>query len=157
MVDKPALDPTSIPARTSTAYPSPFDRSTFGRAKRSLTAELGLSQFGVNFTELAPGSASSIRHWHSHEDEFIYIISGEVVLVTDGGEQVLAAGMVAGFPAGIEDGHCIQNKSDQPAVVLEVGSRDMRDEGNYPDIALHCQAGRYEKVVFTDKKGKVVE
>jgi len=156
MVDKPALDPATLAPRTSTVYPPPFDASTAGRAKRALTKVLGLSQFGVNLTELAPGSASAIRHWHSHEDEFVYVVSGEVTLVSEAGIQILTAGMVAGFPAGVEDGHCIQNKSTQPAVILEVGTRDMRDEGNYPDIDLHCQAGRYEKVVFTDKKGNVL-
>jgi len=153
MVTNPALDPATISARTSTVYPAPFDLSTVGRSKRALTKALGLSQFGVNITELAPGSASALRHWHSHEDEFVYVVSGEVTLVSEAGEQRLSAGMVAGFPAGVEDGHCIQNKSAQPAVILEVGTRDMRDEGNYPDIDLHCRAGRYEKVVFTDKKG----
>ena len=156
MLEKPALDPSTVEARTKGGYPAPFDAATDGRSKRALTDALGLSQFGVNITELAPGSASALRHWHSHEDEFIYVISGEVTLVSDAGEQVLAAGMVAGFPAGIEDGHCIHNKSDAPAVILEVGSRDMRDEGNYPDVDLHCRAGRYEKAVFTDKKGNVI-
>jgi len=125
MVDLPALDPTTIEPITKTFYPPPFNTSTMGRSKRILTKALRLSQFGVNLTELAPGSASAIRHWHSHEDEFIYVVSGEVTLVTSAGEQVLVAGMVAGFPGGVEDGHCFQNNSAQPVVILEVGTRDM--------------------------------
>lgn len=155
MVDKPALDPSTLGSQTRTGYPAPFDKVTSGRSKRVLTQALGLSQFGVNITELAPGSASALRHWHSHEDEFIYVVSGEITLVSNAGEQVLRAGMVAGFPAGVEDGHCVQNKSAHPAVILEVGSRNMLDEGNYPDDDLHCLPGRYEKAVFTDKQGTV--
>lgn len=157
MIDKPALDPSSIEPKTSSIYPRPFDQSTAGRSKRALAQVLGLSQFGVNLTELAPGSASALRHWHSHEDEFIYVISGEVTLVTSAGEQTLVAGMVAGFPAGVENGHCIRNESTLPATILEVGTRDMLDEANYPDVDLHCQPGRYEKPVFTDKQDNVVE
>ncbi len=156
MADLPALDPNDIESRARGGYPPPFDKVTKGRTKRVLGAPLGLTQFGVNLTELAPGSASALRHWHSHEDEFVYVVSGKVVLISDAGEQVLGAGMTAGFPAGVEDGHCIQNRTDQPAVILEVGTRDMLDEGNYPDVDLHSHAGRYEKVRFTRKDGSPV-
>ncbi len=156
MTDLPALDPVDVELRAKGGYPPPFDKVTAGRAKRALGVALGLTQFGVNLTELAPGSASALRHWHSHEDEFVYVVSGEVVLITDAGEQVLGAGMTAGFPAGVQDGHCIQNRSDKPATILEVGSRDMLDEGNYPDVDLHCHPGRYEKVRFTRKDGSGV-
>lgn len=157
MSDTPALDPMTVEARTSTVYPEPHAAATTGRAKRSLTAALGLTQFGVNVVDLAPGAASALRHWHSHEDEFVYVLEGEVTLVTDAGEQVLTAGLCAGFPGGKADGHCLVNKSDETARILEVGSRDPRDEGNYPDIDLHCQAGRYEKVQFTRKDGTPID
>ncbi|MBL4758994.1 MAG: cupin domain-containing protein [Rhizobiales bacterium] len=153
MLKRPALDPETLELKSQGGYPAPFDKVTEGRRKRNLSPVLGLTQFGVNLTELLPGSASALRHWHSHEDEFIMVVSGEVVLVTDRGEQVLTTGMVAGFPAGKQDGHCVQNKSDKPAMILEVGSRNMLDEGNYPDVDLHCQAGRYEGAQFIRKDG----
>ncbi len=149
----PALDPQDIVAKVGSAYPAPFDASTASRAKRALTQALGLTQFGVNVTELPPGSASALRHWHSHEDEFIYVLGGEVTLVTDEGVQTLTQGMCAGFPAGVANGHCIENRSEQPATILEVGSRDDRDKGNYPDVDLHCPAGRYQSPKFTRKDG----
>ncbi len=152
----PALDPASVPSRTGSIYPPPHDRAVHGRAKRALTGALGLTQFGVNLTELAPGAATAIRHWHTREDEFVYVLSGEAVLVTDSGEQVLTAGQCAGFPAGVADGHCIVNRSDAPVLLLEVGSRDDLDEVHYPDTDLHLTAGRYQRPVFTDKAGNVL-
>lgn len=149
----PALDPDTIEALSGTSYPAPFDTATEGRTKRRLTEALGLTQFGVNVTELAPGGGSALRHWHSHEDEFVYVLAGEVTLITDAGEQTLEAGACMGFPAGSPDGHCVQNRSDRPATILEVGSRDMRDECHYPDVDLYCTPGRYEKAVFTKKDG----
>src|SRR5688572_4154394 len=104
MLRRPALDPATIEARTSTIYPAPHDAITRGRAKRSLTQALGLTQFGVNVTELAPGAASALRHWHSHEDEFVFVLEGEATLVTNDGEQVLGPGQCAAFPAGVPDG-----------------------------------------------------
>ena len=157
MAKLPALDPNTIEAFSGTSYPPPFDAVTEGRTKRRLTEALGLTQFGVNITELAPNGASALRHWHSHEDEFVYVLEGEVVLVTDDGEQTLGPGMCMGFPAGKPDGHCLENRTDQPVVIIEVGSRDMRDEGNYPDVDLHCRAGRYEKPVFTKKDGSPLD
>jgi uncharacterized cupin superfamily protein len=149
----PALDPADVEVRTSTLYPPPHDAVTRGRAKRVLTKALGLTQFGVNVTELAPGAASALRHWHSREDEFVYVLEGEVTLVTDEGEQRLGAGQCAGFPAGATNGHCLRNDGSQPVRFLEVGSRDPRDEVSYPDVDLHCQPGRYDKPVFTRKGG----
>ena len=94
---------------------------------------VGLTQFGVNLTTLAPGAWSSQRHWHTNEDEFVYILEGELVLVTDESEQVLTAGMVAGFPAGKRDGHHLINRSNQPASFIEIGTRAKSDEGEYSD------------------------
>ena len=153
MVKLPALDPNTIDVRIGSGYPAEFAASTADRAKRPLTAALGLTQFGVNVTELPPGAATALKHWHSHEDEFVYVLDGEAVLVSGDDEQVLSAGMCAGFPAGVEVGHLIVNRSSAPVTILEVGTRDNRDEGNYPDDDLHCQPGRYQKAQFTRKDG----
>ena len=101
----------------------------------------GLTDFGVNLLRLPPGAWSSQRHWHSAEDEFVFVLDGEVVLVTDAGEEVLRAGDCAGFKAGVPDGHHLQNRSQRDATVLEVGSRKADDEGDYPDIDLRFLKG----------------
>lgn len=108
-----------------------------------LGAAAGLTQFGVNLLRLPPGSWSSQRHWHTREDEFVHVLAGEVVLVTDAGEVVLRAGDSAGFPRGVADGHHLQNRSDREAVVLEVGTDDPQDEAEYPDIDLRATAAGY--------------
>jgi uncharacterized cupin superfamily protein len=150
----PALDPATIEARTSSAYPAPHDAVVRGRAKRSLTAALGLTQFGVNVTELAPGAASALRHWHTHEDEFVLVLEGEPTLVTNEGEQLLKPGQCAGFPAGAANGHQLVNRTAQIVRVIEVGTRDDRDTANYPDVDLKCAAGRYTgKATYTKKDG----
>ncbi len=132
----PALDPKTLPVRTGSDYPEPFKAAVATRERRGLGDALGLKNFGVNFTRLPPGSASSQRHSHTKQDEFVYIVEGEVVLVTDAGEQVLSAGMVAGFPAGAGDGHHLVNRSDKDALYLEVGDRSANDEVDYPDIDM---------------------
>ncbi len=132
----PALDPATLPVKTGSDYPEPFKAAVAGRERRALGDALGLENFGVNLTRLPPGCASSQRHWHSRQDEFVYIVEGEVVLVTDAGEQVLIAGMVAGFPAGTGDGHQLVNKSDRDAFYLEVGDRTSGDDVDYPDIDM---------------------
>lgn len=157
MPKAPALDPRTVESLAGTSYPAPFDTATQGRTKRRLTEAFGLSRFGVNITELAPGGGTALRHWHSHEDEFVYVLEGELVLITDDGEQTLGPGMCAGFPAGRPDGHCLQNRGDAPAVIIEVGSRDMADECHYPDVDLHCRPRRYEAAVFTKKDGTPLE
>jgi len=151
---KPALDPSTIEPRLGTGYPAPFDTVTDGRKKYALTAALGLTQFGVNLTEIPPGSASALRHWHTKEDEFVYVVSGEVTLVANDGEQTLKAGMVAGFPAGVADGHCIRNLSGAPATILEVGTRQPGDEGHYPDVDLHAKKVPEKGYIFTTKDGR---
>jgi uncharacterized cupin superfamily protein len=133
----PALDPQTVPARQGSSYPEQFRAQVEARAKRPLGDATGLTQFGVNLVELPPGCWSSQRHWHSHEDEFVYVLDGELTLVTDAGEQVLRAGMAAGFPAGKADGHHLINRTDRPATYLEVGTRrDEVDEVDYPDIDM---------------------
>jgi uncharacterized cupin superfamily protein len=103
------------------------------REKRRLGDALGLTKIGINRTTLAPGKVSAMCHWHTAEDEFIYVIEGEVVLRTSTGEQVLRAGMCAGFPAGVADGHQLINRSEHPAVYLEVSNRDAEDTAYYSD------------------------
>jgi len=132
----PALDPADVKSVEGSSYPDAFKAAVAGRAKRRLGDALGLSHFGVNLTTIRPGAGSALRHWHTREDEFIYLLSGELVLVTDAGEQVLTAGMCAGFPAGKADGHHLVNRSARDAVYLEVGDRDPADDVDYPDNDL---------------------
>jgi uncharacterized cupin superfamily protein len=132
----PAFDPAMLPERQGSSYPAPYARAVDGRAWRALGDAAGLSQFGVNLVEMAPGSWSSQRHWHTHEDEFIYVLDGELVLVTDEGEQVLTPGLCAGFPAGRANGHHLINRSGKAARFLAVGSRSRQDSCHYPDIDM---------------------
>lgn len=134
------IDPESAPIRTGSGYPAPFHEPCMQRRRVRLGAAAGLSQFGVNLLTLRPGTWSSQRHWHSREDEFVYVVAGEVVLVTDEGETVLRAGDSAGFRHGVANGHHLQNRSNSDAVVLEVGSDDPADEAEYPDIDMRCRA-----------------
>ena len=137
------IDHDSAPRGQGSRYPGEFAGPCLGRRWIKLGDAAGLTQFGANLLTLAPGVWSSQRHWHSHEDELVWVVSGEVVLVTDAGEQVLRAGDSAGFPAGRRDGHHLKNQSDADAVVLVVGSRDDADHGEYSDIDLAFTAGRY--------------
>lgn len=130
------IDPMAVEAKGGTIYPKALAKAVEGRAKRKLTELLGLTQFGVNVTSLAPGSASSQRHWHVAEDEFCYVLEGEITLVTNEGEQVLKAGMAVGFPANDENGHQLVNKSSQPATYLEIGTRAQIDRCFYPDVDM---------------------
>lgn len=132
------IDLTQVEKRLGTLYPPPFDQPCKQRERLRLGLAAGLSQFGVNLLRLPPGQWSSQRHYHSHEDEFIYVVEGEVVLVTDSGEQVLRAGDCAGFPLGKPDGHHLQNRSSALAVILEVGSNDEDDVCDYPDIDMRA-------------------
>ncbi len=145
----PALDPATVDPRTDSGYPEPYRSRVLPRAKRPLGDALGLRQFGVNLATLSPGKESSMRHWHTREDEFVYVLEGELVLRTDTGEQLLRAGCCAGFPAGSGDGHQLVNRSDRPAIYLEVGSRDDADEVFYPEVDLLYnppgQPGKYTR------------
>lgn len=134
---------SELPALTGSKYPAPHDAPCKDRIWQALGAPFGLTQFGVNLLRLKPGVWSSQRHWHSHEDEFVYMLEGEAVLVTDAGEEVMRPGDCAGFKAGVTDGHCLQNRSDADAVMLVMGSRDDRDHGEYPDIDMKFWPGRY--------------
>lgn len=135
------IDIGQLPGKRGSAYPSPFDQPCLQRFRRPLGDAAGLTQFGVSLLVLPPGAWSSQRHWHTIEDEFVYVLAGEVVLVTDAGEEVLKAGDCAGFRGGVRDGHHLQNRSTQAASVLEIGTRSTDDEAFYPDIDLHALAG----------------
>src|ERR1051325_10355841 len=110
----PAPDPATAPPRSRSGYPEPYRSRVLPREKRALGDALGLTKIGVNLTTLPPGKESSMRHWHTHEDELVYVIEGELVLRTDAGEQTLTAGMCCGFPAGSTDGHQLVNRSQKP-------------------------------------------
>lgn len=148
----PAVDPAAVPEKGGTVYPAPLRDIVKGRYRRRLGEAAGLRKFGVNLTRLEPGSASSHRHWHEEQDEFVYVLEGEVVLVTDEGEQVLRAGMAAGFPARKADGHHLVNRGTKDALYLEIGDRSPGDVFHYSDVDL---AGRDvgPTPVFSHKDG----
>jgi uncharacterized cupin superfamily protein len=143
----PKIDVKSVPPRRGSSYPPPFDRIAKDRVRQRLGDAGGLTQFGVNLLQLPPGAASSQRHWHSAEDEFVYVISGEVTLINDGGEEVLHAGDCAGFPKGDTNGHQLVNKSKAAAVCLEIGTRTHDDVCTYCDIDMKIDSrlGRYTR------------
>lgn len=136
------IDVKQVMMSLGCSYPVPFDAPCAQRARQRLGDAAGLTDFGVNLMRLPPGAWSSQRHWHAAEDEFVYVLEGEVVLVTDAGEELLRPGDCAGFKAGVKDGHHLQNRSAHAAVVLEVGSRRIaEDEGEYPDIDMRFLKG----------------
>ena len=138
----PKIDIAAAPTRFGTGYPAPYDAPCRERKRWKLGDAAGLTQFGVNLMRLPPGQWTSQRHWHTAEDEFVWVLEGEGVLVTNEGEQVLKAGDCAGFPAGEPNGHHIQNRSDRELVLLEVGSRRPAQDGcDYPDIDLVLDEG----------------
>ena len=132
----PKIDTDKIALDTSTNYPPPFNKAVEGRARKRLGRAADLTQFGVNICTLKPGSASSQRHWHENEDEFVYVLEGEVVLCEDGGETVLKSGDAAGWKAGVPDGHCLINRSHRDAVFIQVGTRAATERATYSDIDM---------------------
>ncbi len=138
---KPALTVDDLPVRTGSGYPPPHDEPCRQRRRRALGDAFGLSQFGVNLLELAPGTWSSQRHWHERQDEFVYVLEGEVTLVTNEGDTVLKPGMVAGFRAGQANGHHLVNRSNALVRVLEVGTRTAEETARYPDIGMMYREG----------------
>jgi uncharacterized cupin superfamily protein len=147
------LDPATLPPRLGSSYPAPFRDAVGAREKRVLGDPAGLTQYGVNLVHLPPGAWSSQRHWHSHEDEFVYLLEGELSLITDAGEKTLSAGMCAGFPAARPDGHHLVNRGERTAVYLEIGSRHDDDLVAYPDIDMKMHTEN-DRAVFTHKDGK---
>ena len=132
----PRIDITTVPARQGSGYPKPFDAPCSARTRRRLGEAGGLRDFGVNLMTLPPGGWSSQRHWHSDEDEFVYLLEGEVTLVEDGGETLMRAGDCAAFPKGTGNGHHLINRSSATAVYLEVGSRHPNDVTTCSDIDM---------------------
>ena len=132
----PRIDIGKLAARSSTAYPDQFKPVVAGREKTALGNAAGLTQFGVNLTRLKPGAASALRHWHENEDEFVYVLEGELVLVEDEGETILKAGDCAGFKANVANGHQLVNRTNRDALILEVGTRAPRERAHYPDVDL---------------------
>jgi uncharacterized cupin superfamily protein len=126
----------SIPEVRSCGYPEPFYSRIGDRTKRRLGDAFALTQYGVNLVTLAPGAQSALRHWHTDEDELIYFLEGELVLVTDAGEEIVRAGDVVGHPAGDRDAHHLINRSTRPARYLEIGTRSRADMAFYPDDDL---------------------
>jgi uncharacterized cupin superfamily protein len=161
------INPEELPIENSTDYPDEFKSIVAGRFRQRLGNFAGLKNFGVNLVKLTPGSASALRHWHSKQDEFIYVVEGELTLITNAGEEVLTPGMTAGFPANEANGHHLVNRSDRDAVYLEVGDtrivkppayRTPNDTGYYPDNDLIAKPGDHGKsVVFTHKDGTVYD
>ena len=134
------IDVSEIPPVIGTLYPAPFDLPCRTRERKKIGDAAGLTQFGVNLLRLPPGAWSSQRHWHSHSDEFIYVLAGEVVLVTDDGEEVLCSGDAAGFKAGDANGHCLRNQSDSDVLVLEIGTCVSDETAPYSDIDMVAHA-----------------
>jgi uncharacterized cupin superfamily protein len=149
----PKIDIDSLKSDSASRYPEPFRQVVLGRSRKRLGNAAGLTQFGVNLTTLKPGAASAQRHWHSAEDEFVYILAGEVVLCEDGGEAVLRPGDAAGFKAGVANGHCLVNSSGSDAVYLEIGTRALRDRVEYPDIDM-CAEDDEKGARYVHKSGE---
>lgn len=152
-LERPALDPATVTPRSSSLYPEPFRSRVLPREKRALGDALGLTKIGVNLTTLLPGKESAMRHYHSHEDELVFVLEGEVVLRTDDGEQRLTAGMCAGFRAGTKNGHQLMNRSDRPARYLEISNRDPADCAEYPDDDLRYTKTAEGGATFSRKDG----
>ena len=146
------ISPSAASMTLGSSYPAPFDKPCAGRLRRRLGDAAQLTQFGVNHTRLPPGCWSSQRHWHTLEDEFVFVLEGEVVLVTDSGEEVLHTGDCAGFKAGVADGHHLQNRSNRDAFILEIGSRNPdEDQAFYSDVDLYLAKG---SEVYLHKNGE---
>ena len=134
----PKIDPDQLPILRRCGYPDPHRHAVAGRQWRAIGAEAGLTRFGANLVTLDPGGWSSQRHWHSHEDELVIMVSGEAVLVENASETLLRAGDIAAFAAGTPNGHHLQNRSAAPAVFLAIGNDDpVNDECHYPDVDMH--------------------
>ncbi|HWV42469.1 cupin domain-containing protein [Pseudorhodoplanes sp.] len=138
----PKVDIAALPIDTNTGYPDPFAQQVVGRSRKRLGNAVGLSQFGVNLTTLKPGTWSAQRHWHRNEDEFVYVLQGELVLCEDDGETVLRPGDAAGWKADAGIGHCLVNRSQDDAVYIEIGTRSATEAVIYPDIDMRMERDR---------------
>ncbi len=141
----PKVDIAKVPVKSGSFYPAEFQAECQGRDKQALGEAVGLTQFGVNIARIKPGAASALRHWHEQEDEFIYMLEGELVLAENGGEVVLKPGDAAGFKAGSGNAHRLINRGNREAVYFEVGTRAKSERVHYPDVDL---------VMERDEKGR---
>jgi uncharacterized cupin superfamily protein len=147
-----AIKATDAPKREGSRYPSPHNEICKGRTKHILGDVFGLSQFGVNVAIIEPGAWSSQRHWHEEEDEFIFVLEGEITLCDDTGDHILTPGMCAGFKAGNRNGHCLKNLTDRAVTYLEVGTRSSNEQAWYSDIDMKVSiVNRVSK--YTSKDG----
>ncbi len=154
MTEKPiAIVAAEVPAREASGYPADLQDRVRGRLKRALGDRFGLGSFGVNLTTLKPGAQSSLRHAHTVQDEFVYVLEGTPTLVTDAGETLLAPGMCAGFKGGSGDAHCLVNRSAQDVLLLEVGDRQPGDGATYPDDDLAVVMGADGKYRYSRRDG----
>jgi uncharacterized cupin superfamily protein len=149
----PKVDISKVKVRTGTNYPPQFKNVVQGREKSVLGDLVNLTQFGVNLTRLKPGAASALRHWHENEDEFVYVLEGELVLIEDEGETLLRPGDSAGFKAGVPNGHHLVNKTQRDAVYLEIGTRAPAERAHYPDVDLEFIRDK-DKVQVRHKSGE---
>lgn len=153
MPEKSGFDPLTLPESNATSYPEPYRTANQQRWNRRLGAHAKLRNFGVNLTRIVPGGQSSHRHAHSRQDEFIYVLHGEVELQTDAGTETLRAGMCAGFPAGTGNAHHFVNRSAEDVMLLVIGDRTAGDEVAYPDIDMHGRMAPDGTFGFTHKDG----
>ncbi len=153
MVEKSGFDPKTLPESNATSYPEPYRAANQQRWYRRLGAHAKLTNFGVNLTRIVPGGQSSHRHAHSRQDEFVYVLEGEVELETDAGIEHLHAGMCAGFPAGTGNAHHFVNRSNADVLLLVVGDRTAADEVTYPEIDMHGRLEADGRFRFTRKDG----
>lgn len=144
----------AAPRNKPSNYPEPFFSRMGRRVKRPLGDLFGLNNFGVNFTTLLPGGESALRHAHTRQDEFIFVLEGEPTLITDAGETVLRPGMCAGFKAGTGDGHHLVNRTDRDVIYLEMGDRTAGDAASYPDDDIQATLDSSGKWVFAHKDGR---
>lgn len=141
------------PRKAASNYPEPFASRMAGREKRALGDFFGLRNFGVNLTRIAPGGSSALRHAHSRQDEFVYILAGCPTLVTNAGEVELAPGSCAGFPAGTDDAHHLVNRTGADVLYLEIGDRTAGDAVTYPDDDIEASTASDGSRRFTRKDG----
>jgi uncharacterized cupin superfamily protein len=146
----PKLDLTQVPVRTGTIYPPPYDALVAGRSSLRLGEAGGLTQFGVNLVTLAPGATSSMRHWHEAEDEFVWVTAGELVMVTNAGEEVMRPGDCAAFPANSGEAHHFINRTDSPASFLVAGTKSRAEVAHYPDQGLKVIMAGGKPVFLTE-------
>jgi uncharacterized cupin superfamily protein len=145
MTEKSGFDPLTVAESNSTSYPAPFRPANEHRWYRRLADHAGLKNFGVNLVRIVPGGQSSARHAHAKQDEFIYVLQGEVVLETNAGAETLRPGLCAGFPAGTGNAHRFVNKTASDVLLLVIGDRTGGEEVTYPDIDLHLKDGRFSR------------